>query len=348
MWKKGIGLAIIIMVIIVGYLTNYGRSGQSEVQSSASTFPNKEITLVIPFGDSSGTNTIWRAFGAAMEKEMGVKVLYENQPGAGGSVGTAYFLNQPHDGYSILASSEATSLFKANQLINVDYNDLTPLILVSANCGILVTYPGSKLDNMDFNQLIDYIKAHPKGVTVGTVGIGSMPWVWWTLFERTYGVELTIVNYDSGGDANTQLMGKHLDLFINGYTTGKPLIDAGSLNAIATMDKERLEGLPNVPAVSEFTSDLDAYMPNGSYFVAEVAADTPPNVADKLREACMNAYNSSKFQEFIKTNSGKSLGLTSNAANEYMKHQQSVNSWLLYDSGNSKVSPDSYGVARPD
>lgn len=358
MWKKIMSLAI-VTAMVAGCLTGCsssksssisstaGSSGQGKEQAAADTFPKKEITLVIPFGDSSGTNTIWRAFGAVLEKEVGVKVLYENQAGAGGSVGTTYFMNQPHDGYTILASSDATSLFKANQLIDVDYDDLTPLILLSANCGILVTYPGSQLDNMDFNQVIEYIKAHPKEVTVGTVGIGSMPWVWWTLFEQVYGVELTIVNYDSGGEANTQLMGKHIDLFINGYTSGKPLIDAGSLKAIATMDLERLEGLPDVPAVSELTKDFDAYMPNGSYFVAEVAADTPADVVDKLRDAFTNAYNSGEFQQYIRTNSGRALGITGDAANEYMKYQQAVNSWLLYDSGNATVSPDSYGVSRP-
>ncbi len=354
MWKKVISLAA-AMAIVAGCLAGCGGSGsaggtagQSKAQPSADTFPKKEVTMVIPFGDSSGTNTIWRAFGASLEKELGVKVLYENQAGAGGSVGTTYFLNQPHDGYTILASSDATSLFRANQLIDVDYDDLTPLILVSANCGILVTYPDSKLDNMDFNQVVDYMKAHPKEITVGTVGIGSMPWVWWTLFEQVYGVELTIVNYDSGGDANTQLIGKHIDLFINGYTSGKPLIDAGSIKAIATMDLERLEGLPDVPALSELTHDFDSYMPNGSYFVAEVAADTPADVVDKLSDACTKAYESADFQRFIKANSGKMLGITGDAANEYMKHQQAVNSWLLYDSGNSTVSPDSYGVPRPN
>jgi hypothetical protein len=62
----------------------------------------------------------------------------------------------------------------------------------------------------------------------------------------------------------------------------------------------------------------------------------------------MNAYKSNEFQQFIKTNSGKMLGLTGDTANKYMKHQQAVNSWLLYDSGSSKISPDSYGVSRPN
>lgn len=69
-------------------------------------------------------------------------------------------------------------------------------------------------------------------------------------------------------------MGGHIDLFINGYTTGKPLIDAGSVVPIVTLD---LEALPDIdaPAISEFTDAFDAYLPYGSYFVAEVAADTP-------------------------------------------------------------------------
>ena len=113
---------------------------------SAGSFPeNGELTFVIPYSDSSGTNGVWRAFGAELEKVMGVKVLYENQAGASGAVGTTFFLNQPHDGTYILCSSEGTTMFKANNLIDVDYDDLTPLVLTAANCGILVTYPGSAL-----------------------------------------------------------------------------------------------------------------------------------------------------------------------------------------------------------
>ena len=78
-------------------------SSQGETQTGTSNFPESgELTFVIPYSDSSGTNTVWRAFGAELEKVMGVKVIYDNRDGASGAVGTTYFLNQPHDGTYIL------------------------------------------------------------------------------------------------------------------------------------------------------------------------------------------------------------------------------------------------------
>ena len=315
--------------------------------TEGNSLSGKEITFLIPFGDSSGTNAIWRPFGAALEEVTGCKVVYENQAGASGSVGTTYFMNQPHDGNTILCSSESTTLFHAQNLIDVDYDDLEPLVLVGANCGILVTYPGSPLDGKDFNEIIQYIKDHPGEVTVGSTGLGGMPWVWWTLLSNVYDLDLVIVDYDSSGDGNTQLMGGHIDLFINGYTTGKPLIDAGSVVPIVTLDLEALPGV-DAPAISEFTDAFDAYLPYGSYFVAEVAADTPADTVNTLREAFLATYNSDTYQEFINANCGKLLGLTGEEANTYMKHQQAVISWMLYDTGNSATSPSDYGVERPE
>lgn len=318
-----------------------------EENSSAVDLSGEEITFVIPYGDSSGTNTIWRAFGAAMEEVTGCTVLYENQDGASGSVGTTYFLNQEHDGSFVLCTSESTTLFHAQNLIDVDYDDFEPLVLVSANCGILVTYPGSTFDGMNFEETIQYIQEHPGEVTVGSTGLGGMAWVWWTLLTNEYDLDLTIVDYSSSGDGNTQLMGGHIDLFVNGYTTGKPLIDGGELVPIVTLDLERLDGI-DAPAISEYTTAFDSYMPYGSFFVAELAADTPAETVDTLRQAFMDTYNSDTFQTFIQANSGTLLGLTGEEANEYMKHQQAVISWMLYDTGNSEIAPTEYGVERPE
>ncbi|MCD8077434.1 MAG: tripartite tricarboxylate transporter substrate binding protein [Lachnospiraceae bacterium] len=325
-------------------------AGSDEAEAEAAVeydLSGEEITFVIPYGDSSGTNTIWRAIGAAMEEVTGCTIVYENQEGASGSVGTTYFLNQEHDGTKILCTSESVSLYQAQQLIDVDYDDLEPLLLASFNCGILVTYPGSTFDGMDFDETIAYIQEHPGEVTVGSTGLGGMAWVWWTLLDSVYDLDLTIVDYDSSGDGNTQLMGGHIDLFINGYTTGKSLIDAGSVVPIVTLDTERLADI-DAPAISEFTDAFDAYMPYGSYFVAEVAADTPSETVEILRAAFMDTYNSDTCQEFLDNNSGKKLGLTGDEANEYMKHQQAVISWMLYDTGNSEIEPTEYGVARPE
>lgn len=360
MFKKMIGLAAAI-ALTATLFTGCGQQNQTPNAStpndtsssgsqhpSAGSFPeNGELTFVIPYSDSSGTNGVWRAFGAELEKVMGVKVLYENQAGASGAVGTTFFLNQPHDGTYILCSSEGTTMFKANNLIDVDYDDLTPLVLTAANCGILVTYPGSRFDGMDFNGVIDYLKEHPGEITVGGTGLGAMPWIWWTLFEQIYGVKVNVVDYDGSGEANTQLMGQHIELLVNGYTTGKPLIDANSISAICVLNKDRLEGLPEVPAISEFTSEFDKYIPNGSFFVAEVAIDTPAEVVDILREGFMKTWESEGYQEWMKNNNGAILGLTGDEANAYMKHQQAVNSWLLYDSGATETSPETYGVPRP-
>jgi len=306
-----------------------------------------EITFVIPYSDTSGTNTVWRAFGAALEEMYGTTVVYENQSGASGAVGATYYMTQsPHDGTSVVCMAESTTLFKANELADYTYDDFDPLVLLSANCGIMVTYPGSEMDGMNFNELIAYLQDHPS-TTVGGTGVGGMGWIWYTILQEVYGIELNVIDFDGSGEGNTQLMGGHIELFVNGYTTGKSLIDAGSVFPICVFNKERLVGLPDIPSVSEYTNELDKYMPNGSFFVAEVSKDVPAEMTEALREAFLNVAQGDKMQTWCAANNGEYLGLTGDEANEYMKHQQAVNSYLLYDSGNSPIDPATYGMTRP-
>jgi len=307
----------------------------------------KEITFVIPYSDTSGTNTVWRAFGAALEEMYDTTVIYENQSGASGAVGATYYMTQsPHDGTAVVCMAESTTLFKANELADYTYDDFDPLILLSANCGILATYPGSKLDGMDFQEMIAYLQEHP-GTTVGGTGVGGMGWIWYTILHEVYGIELNVIDFDGSGEGNTQLMGGHIELFVNGFTTGKSLIDAGSISAICVLNKERLKGLPDIPCVSEYTKDLDKYMPNGSFFVAEVAKDVPAEMTSALRDAFLKVAQGETMQAWCAANNGAYLGLTGEEANEYMKHQQAVNSYLLYDTGNSSIDPATYGMTRP-
>lgn len=323
-----------------------GTSASSSSQAQEVTIPD-EITFVIPYSDTSGTNTVWRAFGAALEEMYGTTVVYENQSGASGAVGATYYMTQsPHDGSAVVCMAESTTLFKANELADYTYDDFEPLVLLSANCGILVTYPGSKLDGLTFTEVITYLQEHP-GTTVGGTGVGGMCWIWYTILHEVYGIELNIIDFDGSGEGNTQLMGGHIELFVNGYTTGKSLIDAGSVSPVCVFAKERLAGLPDIPSVSEYTEDLDKYMPNGSFFVAEVSKDVPAEMTQALREAFLKVAEGETMQAWCAANNGEYLGLTGDEANEYMKHQQAVNSYLLYDTGNSSVDPASYGMTRP-
>ena len=333
-------------LILAAAMTLSAFAAPAFAEEAAPELP-EELTFVIPYSDTSGTNTVWRAFGQALENMYGTKVIYENQPGASGAVGATYYMNEsPHDGTAVVCMAESTTLFKANELADYDYDDFEPLVLLSANCGILVTYPGSALDGMNFEEVIAYLQENP-GTTVGGTGVGGMGWIWYTILAEKYGIDFNVVDFADSGEGNTQLMGKHIELFVNGFTTGRSLIQSGEETAICVLNNERLAALPDIPALTEYAEDLAVYVPNGSFFVSEVAADVPADVTENLRAAFMAVAEGEEMQAWCAANNGTYLGLTGEEANAYMKHQQAVNSWLLFDSGNSSVSPDTYGVERP-
>lgn len=208
----------------------------------------------------------------------------------------------------------------------------------------MITYADSPYQSVQ--DLIDAAKANPGRISVGTTGVGGLPDIWWTILEHEFDVEFNRVAFDGSGEANTALMGKHIEAFVAGTQTSYPLMQDGSVRALAVMDSSDIEGYEDVPKLNELYPELEQYMPYGPYFVVSVKAGTDQAIVDKLTDAFMQAYETDEFQEYIKSVKDIPLGLTGDEANEFMKRQQAVVSWMLYDVGATDTPPSEYGVER--
>lgn len=311
---------------------------------SETDYPTKYITAVCPFGPTSGTDGMSRTLCTIAEQFLGQSITVTNKTGASGSVGSLYVAQQPADGYTLLTGSESTSMFHAMGTADLDYDDFIPILLYMRECGIMITYADSPYQSLQ--DLIDAAKADPGKVSVGTTGVGGLPDIWWTILESEFDVQFNRVAFDGSGDANTALMGKHIEAFVAGTQTSYPLMQDGSVRALAVMDSENIEGYEDVPKLSELFPELVKYMPYGPFFVVSVKAGTDQAIVDKLTDAFKKAYETPEFQEYIKTCKDIPLGLTGEEANAFMKRQQAVVSWMLYDIGASATCPSDYGVER--
>jgi tripartite-type tricarboxylate transporter receptor subunit TctC len=246
---------------------------------SAQTYPERNVRVLVPFGQGGPTDVIARVFAQKLSENLGHTFYVENVPGAGGNIGTAQAARAPGDGYTILVTSTG---FMVNPSLyaKVPYDpikDFTPLTLAAVSPNVIFTHPS--LPVKTFKELIDLVKANPGKYAYAQPAIGSTPHLSAELLKQTYGLDLTMVPFTSAG------------LAVNGVLSGQPpigftalpptigLINEGKLVGLAIEATRRSPLLPNVPTIAEAGAPgQEADTVTG--FV--LPAKTPPAIVAKL------------------------------------------------------------------
>ena len=227
-----------------------GATAQAQASASADTWPNRPIRLIHPWRAGGGGDIVARILAEKMRVELGVPVIVENRPGAGGNVGAELAARQPADGYTIMTTAGgfaiAPSLYK-----NLKYDpvkDFVPVTKMATAPLLVLVRADSPLRTMA--DLIAFAKKEPKGVTFGSFGNGSPSHLIGESINRLAGISMIHVPY-TGGGATTDLQGGSLTLAILDAVSQTPLVKAGKLRALALNGPNRLPSLPDVPTLIE-------------------------------------------------------------------------------------------------
>lgn len=308
-------------------------------------YPEKNIQGYIMWGAGGALDNVARAITPIASKHLGKTVILQNKAGATGAIATTFVYNLPADGYSLLFGAENPNLYKVTGLANIDYAEFDPILLMMANVGVVIVPNASPYK--DFKDLIKAAKAG-KTVRMGSTGPGGLPFVATTMIEKVHGVKFPQIQFDGEGPCVTAIMGNHIDAVAVGLLSCANFINAGNVRALAVISPERVPAVKSVPAITEFyAKEYKPYLPWGAFFGVFVKKGTSKEAYSALQRAYLNAYNDPKFDSFAKTMGGVKLGLTGEAARKYIKQNQSVSAWLLYDAGGAKVSPEKFGIPRP-
>ncbi len=312
--------------------------------SAFAAYPEKNIQGYIMWGAGGAMDNVARAITPMAQEHLGKTIIMQNKTGATGAIATTFVANQPADGYTLLFGAENPNLYKVTGLSQIDYDQFDPVFLMMGNVGVVVVPKDSP-----FKTYKDLIEAAASGktVTVGSTGPGGLPYVATTMIEKIHGVKFNKVQFDGEGPCLTALMGGHIDAVAVGLLAAASHIKAGSVNGLAMISKERIPGLDSVPAVTEIYEQYGPYLPWGAFFGVFVKKGTPKEAYDALQAAYQKAYEDPKFDDFAKNMGGVKLGLTGDKAREFIKQNQSVSAWLLYDAGGAKFSPEEFGIKRP-
>jgi tripartite-type tricarboxylate transporter receptor subunit TctC len=217
----------------------------------AQPYPSKPVTIVVPAAAGGPSDTVARVVAPALAKEIKGTVIIENAGGAGGTIGAGKVARSPGDGYTLYLYHIAHSTWPAlyRKLAFDVVNDFEPIGLIN---DVPMTLVGRKdLPAKDFKELLAWIKAGGKKVTIGNAGVGSASHLCGLLFMQAIQTELTPVPYKGTGPAMNDLLGGQIDLICDQTTNTTSQIRSGKINVYAVTTMTRLPTMKDVPTLDE-------------------------------------------------------------------------------------------------
>ncbi|KEQ07715.1 MULTISPECIES: tripartite tricarboxylate transporter substrate-binding protein [Pseudorhizobium] len=268
------------------------------VAAGAQTYPDRTITMVVPFAAGGPTDTVARLVAEAMSKDLGQQVIIENVGGAGGTLGAGRVANAEADGYTVLLHhiGMATS---ATLYRKLPYDTLNAFEYVGLVTEVPMTIVARKdLEPTDLQGLIEYAKANKDTVTVANAGIGAASHLCGMLFMSALETPLVTVPYKGTGPAMTDLLGGQVDIMCDQTTNTTKQIQGGTIKAYAVTSPERLDVLKDVPTAAEGgLSDFQVGIWHGIYAPKGTPAEAVSRLSESLKLALVDPNVAARFAE---------------------------------------------------
>jgi tripartite-type tricarboxylate transporter receptor subunit TctC len=282
MFKTVMGAALAGLVVFSGAAT-------------AQDYPNRPVTMVIPFAAGGPTDVLGRIVAARMSELLGQQVIVENVGGAGGMTGGKRVSDAPADGYQMLLGTVGTQAQGQTLYKKPLYNsitDFTPVALIAEVPLVIIARKDLPANN--FKEFVAYTKENHAKMQYGSAGAGSATHLGCLLLNYVLKTNMTHVPYRGTGPAMQDLLGGRIDVLCEIITTAKPQVDSGSVKAMAIMDKTRSPALPNLPTTGEQgTPGLEAYTWNAIF----LPKGAPDAIVKKLNAAVLGVMNTPAVRE---------------------------------------------------
>lgn len=258
-------------------------------------YPERPVEIVAWASPGGGSDLMCRTFAKALESVGFPQPVYVvNKPGGSGAVGMTYVQGKPADGYTILGVTN-NLIFTPLTTPEFQYTwrDFEPIVMFGYDPKYIIVAADSPFQTIE--DLINYAKAHPGEVKVGTFGPGSDDHVVGMLLEQKAEVDFNFIPFDSGGEILAALLGGHIDAQIAELSEVKGQLDAGAVRILAVATAERVQALPEVPTLKE--KGWDVVLPKFRGFV--VKKGTPEDVVQIITDYAVKAIQSEVFVSYI-------------------------------------------------
>jgi tripartite-type tricarboxylate transporter receptor subunit TctC len=260
----------------------------------AQDFPNRAITMVMPYAAGGPGDTITRVFAGAMQKHLGQQIVVDNTAGASGSIGTAKVARARPDGYTLLMIhvSHATNVAMYKGLPYHPVDDFEPIGRATSGPMVIVTRNDFSARNL--NEFVAYVKANGPKVSLAHAGVGSASHLCGLMMMNALNVKLNEIPYKGTGPALNDLMGGQVDILCDQTSGTVPSVKGGKIKAYASAGKARLPQLPEVPAITEAgVEGFDINISFGLY----APKGTPKPVLDQLTSALQKSVTDPEVRQ---------------------------------------------------
>ena len=265
------------------------------VVPAAADYPDRQISLVVPFSSGGTTDILGRLVADQLEERLGATVVVDNRSGAGGTVGSAAVATSDPDGYTLLMSNIA-SQGVAPALREVPYDpdgDFAHVALVGMVPNAIVVHPSFPAETLgEFME-----RAKEETVLYGTGGTGTSVHMSGELLKHMTGAKLEHVPYRGAAPARNDVLGNQIPAVIDGITSIAGPVQDGRLRILAVTSPERSALFPDIPTVAEAgVPDYEAT----AWFGISAPAGTPEAVVETLNAAVREALKDPALAERLR------------------------------------------------
>ncbi len=359
MHKKSLLSAVAIIVALISILTLVGCSNNSSTgedsttdasqTTEASTYPEKAITMIVPYGAGGTTDITGRQFSILLSKYLGQPITVINQAGASGSIGAKTVLDANPDGYTILYTADSLGTQRVMGISEMSYADFTPIMAVVNDPKVIVVSKNSPYETLE--DLCDAMIESPGTIKMSYTGPGGSGHVQELIYNK-FGLEMATTAYSSGSDALLAVLGEQVDFTNANYSSVIGYLESGDLKLLGVSSNTRLNAYPDVPTLSEIIPEAREYidMPFTPLSLL-VDKDVPSDVVTVLTKAAAQVIEDPEWIEFVQENELEELYKLYPTQADILKFYadwESQVSWLLYDAGAAQLSPEDFGIPKPE
>jgi len=274
MQRLMLGAFALLAGVLAGFTSLDGAAAQS--------YPNRPITLIVPFPAGSTTDLVGRILADRLGDALGQRVVVDNRGGAGGVVGTEAVMRAEPDGYTLLMGTIGTHAINPYVYPKITYDpvkDFSPIIQFGTAPNVLVVNPSLPVKTV--KELIDYVRARPGQTNYASSGNGTSNHLSGAMFAAREGLTASHVPYRGGAQAITDLLRGEVQFMFYHYLPLLPHIAEGKLRPLAITSAARISALPDVPTMAEAgISDFEV----SAWFGVYAPPKMPPEMVAMLNK----------------------------------------------------------------
>jgi tripartite-type tricarboxylate transporter receptor subunit TctC len=275
--------------------------------AGAQGWPNKPITLIVPFPPGGGTDAFARPLSVQLSKQLGRQVIIDNRGGAGGTVGASLAAKAPPDGYTFFVGAVHHAI--APSFYKLDYNietDLVPLTIIANPPQIVVVNP-NRVKADDFKAFMTMLRANPGKLNYGSAGNGTSHHLAGELFKQQSRTFIVHIPYRGAGPALQDLIAGNVDMMFDGLGSSAQHIRAGRIKPLAIASAKRSPAFPNVPTSAEV--GMPDYVVSTWYGIWGVKG-TPKEILDRMHAEVVKAVGSPELKDTWASNGSETTTMT--------------------------------------